>query len=835
MTIFFSSDLESKINLKKLSHRHRATRDLSFSSGELTNITCRGNSSCMGKCRTERDPGPINEDITCFCDEHCMVFRDCCADYEQACLSIVNQNSSRSLNAELWQCNNHIDGVHGANGVWMISACPANWTQDDIAVNCTGNMQHMSGNCHDFAPVTDMRGNTYKNRFCALCHGVQTDTSQLYNVQNTKNASGPIPINCSLVKWKPPSGVPRRYCLEVTRNELCFNKSSRFEVYSGCLSRPPGIVMDSKANSKLYFNRFCALCSGVALDNITCGPTKTVVTSLPFPTSYNHPPPIISTGLVPIGTLLNPEEVQNIKVCQAGHVLDPVSKKCRKALGNPKPSVPFLNRYTTTIQFRSRPGCADSNHSNIIIKEALESALEHCSLEVYDIDVRYADYLIYSAHITVAFPESDVTQNIPSINCNLTIRDTPFLVIKGKWEPMLCAKIDIYKPSEYALIVDADSAVYINRTGEMIHKIDYWSNHTGTNNASVVPVGDIHVCRKTLGFNCSGVFIHLEENEYVILLNGSLYRDCSNTIYDFTTIDGKVAVCISHSSHSGRNDVALVVISYVGIGISIVCLLLVLITYSLFKELRTLPGVNLMNLCFSLLVAHSMFMAVGATRILLLCRSIAVLLHYFYLSSFVWMSIIAFDTYRTFSRICYSRQRTRKLKARFLTLGWLPALVFVVICFSLDQSGMVAIGYGGSDHCWINNANSNTFVFVIPVAFSILFNASFFFLTVNSIRKIKKQTQQVGNEANSRRNLVLFVKLAVLMGFSWIFGYLKILVSSYFDYPFVIFTPFQGIYIAFAFVFTSRVKMMYQNLLSVTTVTSSSASSCETKATSRCV
>lgn len=123
--------------------------------------------------------------------------------------------------------------------------------------------------------------------------------------------------------------------------------------------------------------------------------------------------------------------------------------------------------------------------------------------------------------------------------------------------------------------------------------------------------------------------------------------------------------------------------------------------------------------------------------------------------------------------------------------------------------------------------STNTFVFIIPVAFSILFNAFLFFLTVNSIRKIRKQTQQVGNVANRRRNSLLFAKLAVLMGFTWIFGYLKILVSSYLDYPFVFFTSLQGVYIFFGFVFTARVKMMFQNLLSVTTATSSSTS-CDT-------
>ncbi|KAJ7371550.1 hypothetical protein OS493_024892 [Desmophyllum pertusum] len=42
-----------------------------------------------------------------------------------------------------------------------------------------------------------------------------------------------------------------------------------------------------------------------------------------------------------------------------------------------------------------------------------------------------------------------------------------------------------------------------------------------------------------------------------------------------------------------------------------------------------------------------------------------------------------------------------------------------------------------------------------------------------------------------------------------------ILVSNYFEYPFIIFTTLQGLYIALAFVFTSRVKKMYRTSLSI--------------------
>ncbi|KAL9987749.1 hypothetical protein ACROYT_G002105 [Oculina patagonica] len=373
------ADPDSKFNFKEsVSYRHRATREIGDSGTEFDNITCNSDSSCKDKCSTERDPGPTKEDIYCFCDEHCMVFQDCCADYEQACLSIGHQNSSRSLDAELWQCNNNAGSVEGAKGVWMISACPANWTQDEIAINCTENTPHLSRDCQNVAPVIDEKGNTYKNRFCAMCHGVQANTSRFYDAQlvlnvnnvtqSASNTSRFIPFRCSYLKWKPPLGVHRRYCLSLTKNESCLNNSSRLKDHSDCLSRPPGIVKDTNINSKLYFNRHCALCAGVPLDSTACVPTKTqpIHVSTQYEWTFSN--------------LLNPEGPE-IKPCQDGHVLDPVSKKCKKVLRNAKPSVPFLNRYTTTVQFRSRYGCADSNRSETDIRKSLESALKHCSAE----------------------------------------------------------------------------------------------------------------------------------------------------------------------------------------------------------------------------------------------------------------------------------------------------------------------------------------------------------------------------------------------------------------------------------------------------------------------
>ena len=241
-----------------------------------------------------------------------------------------------------------------------------------------------------------------------------------------------------------------------------------------------------------------------------------------------------------------------------------------------------------------------------------------------------------------------------------------------EWVPLLCVTTDICNPNEYLVITDADSAIYINSTKDQIPKIDYWSNQTESKNGSVVPIGDVHVCRKSLRLSCSGVLIQLKEEEYVILGNGSLYRNDSKAlygIYDFMMTDGMATICIIPSSANSNTYTAILVLTYIGIGLSIVCLTLVLLTYSIFKELRTLPGVNLMNLSISLLFAHSLFMTAGTTQLHQICSSIAVLTHYFYLVYFTWISIIAFDTYYTFSRTCRTRQRTANRKRCFLAIG----------------------------------------------------------------------------------------------------------------------------------------------------------------------
>ncbi|EDO48410.1 predicted protein, partial [Nematostella vectensis] len=250
--------------------------------------------------------------------------------------------------------------------------------------------------------------------------------------------------------------------------------------------------------------------------------------------------------------------------------------------------------------------------------------------------------------------------------------------------------------------------------------------------------------------------------------------------------------------------------------LSIATLVLFLVTYSLFSELRTIPGVNLMNLAVSILLAQVTWLTgVNQTDRTLACTVVAAMLQYFYLVSFMWTSIIAVDTWRAFSRKSHRgipRSRREKcVRIGWLSaLGWLPLMIFVLICVSLDQSGTVAIGYGSSTSCWMSNGNATLYVFAIPIALALVVNAIFYILTVNAIKAATQQARMAAENSQTRRHFGIYVRLAAVMGFTWVFGFGAVLLWSPLWYVFVSLNCLQGVYLAAAFALSDQARKHYR-------------------------
>lgn len=86
------------------------------------------------------------------------------------------------------------------------------------------------------------------------------------------------------------------------------------------------------------------------------------------------------------------------------------------------------------------------------------------------------------------------------------------------------------------------------------------------------------------------------------------------------------------------HQVALQIITYVGCIISIVCLVLAILTFQLFRGLKSDRTTIHKNLCFCLLMAEALFVCgVGQTGQRIFCGVVAGLLHFFFLCAFAWM------------------------------------------------------------------------------------------------------------------------------------------------------------------------------------------------------
>ena len=97
-----------------------------------------------------------------------------------------------------------------------------------------------------------------------------------------------------------------------------------------------------------------------------------------------------------------------------------------------------------------------------------------------------------------------------------------------------------------------------------------------------------------------------------------------------------------------------------------------------------------MSLCVSLMFLLIVFIAgAGQTETLIGCRIVAVLLHYFALSSVMWMGVEGYNMYMSFVKVMATYQAKFMLKASAVAWG-VPA-VFVIITVS------AATSYYGND------------------------------------------------------------------------------------------------------------------------------------------
>ncbi|CAH1249318.1 ADGRG4 [Branchiostoma lanceolatum] len=292
---------------------------------------------------------------------------------------------------------------------------------------------------------------------------------------------------------------------------------------------------------------------------------------------------------------------------------------------------------------------------------------------------------------------------------------------------------------------------------------------------------------------------------------------------NFVGIDNNRVVCecnhltnfaVLMDIYGGLHSFALDLISKIGIALSITGLVLTLITYLVFKQLRqTRPQHLLINLCLALLATLIIFLAgINATSSPVGCTVVAFLLHYFLLAVFMWMAIEAFNMYLAFVKVLGAHVSKFLLKAAILAWG-LP-FVIAIITLVVDVPSNYPDGqetYRSTSFCWLQG-NQLYFGFLLPAGLVLLFNTIVYIMVISKLTcrgRTKGRVADPGKGA-TKQQLRIAIAVMVLVGLTWIFGFFMISDGRIvFSYLFCIFNSLQGFFI---FIFQCVRQKEVQNL-----------------------
>ncbi|XP_043094026.1 uncharacterized threonine-rich GPI-anchored glycoprotein PJ4664.02-like isoform X10 [Puntigrus tetrazona] len=213
--------------------------------------------------------------------------------------------------------------------------------------------------------------------------------------------------------------------------------------------------------------------------------------------------------------------------------------------------------------------------------------------------------------------------------------------------------------------------------------------------------------------------------------------------------------------------------------LNMVCVIVGLVFFSLalltFALCQWSPGVNnvaRINICISLLLAHLLLLLTQQFLKLIrpqqvLCAVIAGLLHFLFLSAFVWMfieAVLLFIRVKNLSQIS-------SINKEVLSSGFLCVIGYVVALSVVTVSGVVDPKDYGNEECWIER-NAIISKFLGPLCMILMSNTILFIkILINLYSTLKNLNAEVSQMKQTK--IMVFKTLAqfVVLGCSWILGF----------------------------------------------------------------
>ncbi|XP_041446777.1 cadherin EGF LAG seven-pass G-type receptor 3-like isoform X1 [Xenopus laevis] len=240
----------------------------------------------------------------------------------------------------------------------------------------------------------------------------------------------------------------------------------------------------------------------------------------------------------------------------------------------------------------------------------------------------------------------------------------------------------------------------------------------------------------------------------------------------------------SHREQLEGDLETLAIVSYTSLSISLAALLATFSILTFLKGLKSNTRGIHCNIAVALFLSELVFLlGINRTESEFLCTVIAILLHYFFLSTFAWQFVEGLHIYRMQTEV---RNVNFGPMRFYFAIGWGVPAIITGLAVGLDPEG-----FGNPDFCWISSHDKLVWSFAGPIAIVIVLNGVMFLMVAKILCSPgQKETKKNSVLMTIRSSFILLLFISI----TWLFGLLAVNNSVLaFHYLYVILCCLQGL------------------------------------------
>ncbi len=767
-----------------------------------TAVTC---GTCTNRCGAQsyiHDKRHDKNMRACSCDLFCILYLDCCTDFEQLCHVEHNEAlllSNKYPNAHV-KCN---------RGVHMLASCQPDGNSCEVHDNIW----------YDSIPVIESDTSVmFINADCARCNGVTRAALWFTNItckpfhfvapldhansiiQRMENELYLPTIDevsmllntgfCTMI-YSLPAYVKSHSCLRLTEDssDCKYSNCPNKELVDRCHA-PVQSYFTNIRDFSIYKNVFCGLCAGNSFDDLIC---DNYAISPPSPLNKLAFPVLLDFNTIGINV-----EDEKIISCPSDMIW--ISKLNRCAQMECQEGYLLVNG---TCIHNTTQGALHGLSLNVTVMLIVPPGDQHKIQTLLDVSTVNLTKKLTSAMMTLS------QLSINNVLVNMTIlRSTNTTLEIAIVTLIYCSETNMSEPLPSVLMIElktstenaligaitnmvAYSNVTVQITGSEV--LDYLSSDTSLKDCDRVRFLVGEYTSDGASVTVTGVHSVLDPDQYI--------KDGDD-----------ILVCRSKMTHTTTSVIefspTMGIVTIVCLGLSVICLLVRLCLQWVVPMFSTFPIKIQCNLYSALCMAFITFlMNPFLVHYHIPCLINAVIMHWGFLASFCWMVVIATDMFILFqtSSVLHT-PRDRSWMPR-IVVGWILPGSIVSLSLMLefcDVDPVFQPDYGKYS-CILSNKYPLIIFFVVPLGVCILINLALFSLTTYNLRTTMKVTAAVSSRS-SQGEFLTYLKLFVLMGITWIVGFVAPFIPH--DsvwYIFIVLNASQGVFIFVANVCNKKV------------------------------